>query len=186
MANLAEVVSGLAQAAANAYDGALDENGDPLEIGLKREDNRGLSGMYTRPTMDGFKVSFSANKMIVKYTSEVHLREVNPRNKFNEEVENRINDIVKYLKKEYKRLRKEGVTLKSNGDASIVLNSMSAVRSWVDARKVYNIGEGSDAESIGQPSKGDLEANFKKFLEASTDKKADNDKAPKNPDTPDS
>ena len=80
----------------------------------------------------------------------------------------------------------ENVTLNSNEDASIVLNSMSAVRSWVEARKVYNIGEASDAESVGQPSKGDLEANFKKFLEASTDKKADNDKAPANPDTPDS
>ena len=90
------------------------------------------------------------------------------------------------LKKEYKRLRKENVSLNSLGDASIILNSMSAVRSWVEARKIYDIGGAGDAESLRQPSKGDLEANFKKFLEASTDKKADNDKAPANPDTPDS
>ena len=87
MANLAEIVSGLAQAAANAYDGALDENGDPLEIGLNRENNRGVKGMYERCMMDGFKVSFSANQMIVKYTSEIMIQEANPRNKFNDEVE---------------------------------------------------------------------------------------------------
>ena len=33
-----EVLRGLAQAAADSYDGAIDEDGNPVEIGLKRED----------------------------------------------------------------------------------------------------------------------------------------------------
>ena len=33
-----EVIQGLSQAAANAYDGALDENGNSLDIGLRREE----------------------------------------------------------------------------------------------------------------------------------------------------
>ena len=186
MANLAEIVSGLAQAAANAYDGALDENGDPLEIGLNRENNRGVKGMYKRPMMDGFKVSFSANQMIVKYTSEIMIQEANPRNKFNDEIERRFADITKFLKKEYNRLRKESVSLSPVGDASIILNSMSSVRSWVEARKVYEIGGSDGAESLRKPSGDSLEANFKKFLELNSDKKSPNDKAPANPDTPDS
>ena len=38
MATVYEIVQGLSQAAANAYDGALDENGEPLLAGLKREE----------------------------------------------------------------------------------------------------------------------------------------------------
>ena len=37
MATVLEIVRGLSQAAANAYDGALDENGDVLQIGLKEK-----------------------------------------------------------------------------------------------------------------------------------------------------
>ena len=33
-----EVLRGLAQAAADSYDGAMDEDGNAIEIGLKRED----------------------------------------------------------------------------------------------------------------------------------------------------
>ena len=33
-----EVIRGIAQAAANAYDGALDDKGEPIKIGLKREE----------------------------------------------------------------------------------------------------------------------------------------------------
>ena len=36
MATVLDVIKGLNQAAANAYDGALDENGDALQIGLNR------------------------------------------------------------------------------------------------------------------------------------------------------
>ena len=38
MATVYEIVQGLSQAAANAYDGALDEGGEPLKAGLQRED----------------------------------------------------------------------------------------------------------------------------------------------------
>ena len=32
-----DVFRGIAQAAANSFDGALDDDGNPIEIGLKRE-----------------------------------------------------------------------------------------------------------------------------------------------------
>ena len=38
MATVYEIVQGLSQAAANAYDGALDENNELLKIGLNREE----------------------------------------------------------------------------------------------------------------------------------------------------
>lgn len=182
MSNIAEVISGLAQAAANAFDGALDDKGEPLKIGLRREEGR---GMYERAMLDGFRVRFAANQMIVTYQSEVLLKEVHPRHRFDEEIESKFADILKYLKKEYKVIRKESVSLTPAGETSVALNSTSRIRTWVEARKAYTIGgQEKEVESIRQPSEEGPEKSFKKFLELSTDKKADNDKAPKNPETP--
>ena len=36
MATVYEIVQGLSQAAANAYDGALNEDGEALKVGLQR------------------------------------------------------------------------------------------------------------------------------------------------------
>ena len=38
MATTYEIVQGLAQAAANSFDGALNEEGEPLAAGLQREE----------------------------------------------------------------------------------------------------------------------------------------------------
>ena len=52
MAKILDVIQGLAQAAANSYDGALDEDGNPIEIGLRREDKN----MFKKNMADGFRV----------------------------------------------------------------------------------------------------------------------------------
>ena len=36
MATALEIVRGISQVLANSYDGALDENGDPIKIGKRR------------------------------------------------------------------------------------------------------------------------------------------------------
>jgi len=36
--NIIDIVNGISQAAADAYDGALDDKGEPLKTGLKREE----------------------------------------------------------------------------------------------------------------------------------------------------
>ena len=51
MATTYEIVQGLAQAAANAYDGALDDKGELLKVGLQREEGR---IMFDSRKMDGF------------------------------------------------------------------------------------------------------------------------------------
>ena len=63
MANILDIVRGLGQAAANAYDGALDESGEPLQLGLKRE--KGHPVLDSR-VMDGFNVKFYGNKICIK------------------------------------------------------------------------------------------------------------------------
>ena len=75
--NTLEIIQGLAQAAANAYDGSHDErfvrDGEVKKIGLKREE--GCPIMDNR-VMDGFKVKFSGDSMCIHYQSDIKLKEV--------------------------------------------------------------------------------------------------------------
>ena len=97
MATILDVVQGLSQAASNAYDGY--ENMDE-EIGLRREEGHPI---LDSRVIDGFNVRFSGNKMVLSYQSEVLMKELHPRNQFENEIERKLSDIVKFLKKEYKK-----------------------------------------------------------------------------------
>ena len=72
-ASILDIVSGLAQAAANAYDGAYTEDGELLEVGLKREEG---DLILDKRVLDGFGVVFYGPMMCIKYHSEVQLKEV--------------------------------------------------------------------------------------------------------------
>lgn len=182
MATILDVIKGLNQAASNAYDAyELDE-----EIGLKREEGHPI---LDRRVIDGFRVRFSANKMIVTYQSEMRLEELHPRNQFENEIERKFADIIKFLKKEYKNITKATCTLTEDADADIMVQTTSRYHTWVQAKKQYNIGTDSEGtvslrrtsdRSIDKP----YEKRFKDFLELASEKRPSNDKAPKNPETP--
>ena len=70
--NVLEIIQGISQAAANAYDGALDENGEPLKVGLMREEGHPI---LDRRVMDGFGVCFRGNILTIKYQGEITLKE---------------------------------------------------------------------------------------------------------------
>jgi|TARA_R110000824_G_scaffold1543_2_gene7627 hypothetical protein len=176
MASILDIVKGLNQAASNAYDGY--KNMDD-EIGLRREEGHPI---LDSRIVDGFRVRFSADKMIVTYQSDVSMKEVHPRNQFENEIEARFGDILKFLKKEYKKVTKESVSLTEIGETDMLVQSTSRVRNWVQATKQYKIGGIDGVDSLGQTSDEKLESNIKKFMELHTTKKAN--KAPKNPDTP--
>ena len=178
MASILDIIKGLNQAAANAYDGYdhMDE-----KIGLKREEGNPI---VDSRLIDGFAVRFAAQNMIVTYQSEIPLKEVHPRNQFENDIEMRFGDIVKFLKKEYKKVTKESVTLTEVAPADIMVQSTSRVRNWVQASKQYQIGSIDGVDPVRGTSEDRLEDNIKKFMELSSDKRPSNDKAKKNPDTP--
>ena len=68
MASVLDIVRGSSQAAANAYDGALTEDGEALKAGLKREEG---DPILDRRVIDGFNVSFHGPLMCIQYHSEV-------------------------------------------------------------------------------------------------------------------
>ncbi len=186
MATILDIVKGLNQAAVNAgdYGGEYDDLDE--KIGLKREEGNPI---IDSRVIDGFKVRFAADKMIVTYQSEVRLDEVHPRQQFENEINRTFGDIVSFLKKEYKKITKNSVTLTEDGEANITVQSTSRVRNWVEAQKQYSIGNiDGDVISVRRTSKRSedvpYEKKFKDFLELSSDKRPDNDKAKANPETP--
>ena len=174
MATVYDIVRGINQAAANAYDGnhkaSLRTDGKDDLIGLKREKGCALNDSRV---MDGFKVRMSGPKLIVSYQSEMPMSSFH-NTKLDEELEQTFADIAKFLKKEYKNLSGDTLSLTEDGPASMMLQNMSKIRTWVQASKVYTVGNMKDVLPVGEPSEDRLEDNFKKFLEQSSDKKPEN------------
>ena len=140
MATINDIVKGISQAAANAYDGSHDEryssDGETRKVGLKREMGDPITDSRV---MDGFGVKFHGTQLIITYQSELPIKEFH-NSKYDQEIEQTFKDIVKFLKKEYKVITGDSLSLKEDGPANIHLQYMSRVRSWVQANKVYAIG----------------------------------------------
>jgi hypothetical protein len=156
-----DVVRGLAQAAANAYDGALDDKGEPLEIGLKRE--KGHPVLDSR-VMDGFKVRIDGNRLIVAYQSEIKLRDVYATKSYENDINKIFGDIARYLKKEYKKVTGKSVSLTETGEPDILVQKTSNVRVFVNATKVYKIGGLESVEDRLKPTEDRLDSKFREFL----------------------
>ncbi len=161
MATIYEIIQGLSQAAANAYDGALGEDYEPIEAGLKREDGNPL---IDPRIMDGFNVKFYGNMMCLSYQSEIRLKEVYYSG-FEDDIESRLTEIGKWIQKEYKKITGNSVKLTAKGETDIHVENTSRIRTWVTATKHYSIGGLDEDMADRQPSKDRLEASWKKFLD---------------------
>ena len=185
MATVYEIVQGLSQAAANAYDGALTEDGEPIKAGLQREEGNPL---IDKRVMDGFNVRFAGNMMVLSYQSEVQLKEVYAPG-FEDDMVQRIADISKWLKKEYKRITGDSVTLTKEGEIDLRVENSSRVRSWVTASCNYKVGGLDDAMKVAAESKDTVEESWKSFLSqggwnGEGGKRPDNDSRKKDKEAP--
>ncbi len=161
MATVYEIIQGLSQAAANAYDGAIDENGEPLNAGLQREEG---DPILDRRVIDGFNIKFYGDMMCLGYHSEVQIKEVYT-NGFESDVEQRISDIASFLKKEYKKITGDTVTLTKEGEIDVRVENSSRVRSWVTAKMHYKVGGLDEEMRVDAPSADSLDVNWQNFLD---------------------
>jgi len=156
-----EVIRGLAQAAASSYDGALDKDGKPITLGLKREEGDVI--VDTRQ-IDGFKVRFGGPVMTISYQSDIQLKDVYGGN-FENEIESTFGDIVKYLKKEYHKITGTACSLKAQGYAEILVQETSRIRVFVTAHKNYDIGDVNDIKDPEKTLSERFESKFRTFLD---------------------
>lgn len=172
-----EIIEGLAQAAANgSYDGAQHmENysldGQIRKTGLKREEGIPL---LDKRCIDGFKVKFYGDSMIINYQSDVMMRDLKD-NGFENDIVRTINEVKKFLQKEYKAVTGKSVSLTAKGEPQIIIQTTSHVRTFVQAYQHYKIG-GLKMDQIGAPSEDTTRDITKKFLEAAKAKRPQNEK----------
>ena len=159
MATTLEIVRGISQVLANSYDGALDDKGEPIKVGLKREEGHPI---LDSRVMDGFKCAFHGSQLRISYHAEIKLKDVHTSG-FESDLEKMIADIAKFLKKEYKKVTGNALTLKANGDVEAIVQQTSRIRCWVQACQMFDIG-GIDALEV-KPDEKKLEAGFKTFID---------------------
>lgn len=143
MATVLEVATALSQIMSLAHDGALDENDEPVKIGLKREEGEPL---IDSRVIDGFKIKHQDNKLIINYQCELTSKEMHEK-KFDEDVRYTVGEVVKFLKKEYKKITGDALSLTEIGDPKIEAYETSRVRRWLQAECVYEI-ENIKAEKV--------------------------------------
>jgi len=157
-----DVINGISQAAANAYDGAHDEKGDPIEVGLKREEGHVVNDSRV---MDGFNVRISGKTLLVNYESEILLSDVYKSANYENEVEQMLESIVSWLKKEYKKVTSDTLKLSPSGDVEAVIEKISNKRVQVCAVKKYTINNLDDVDIVSEPEEVSLDPEFKRFLD---------------------
>ena len=149
-----DIIRGIAQAAANlkAVNGA-SHNGRTLE-----RESYNINDSRVR---DGFYVKFGDNLLTLGYQSDIELKELHEAGKFEDEMESVMKDVVSFLKKEYRSVTGKSLTLSSEGDVDVMVQSTSNVRSFVNVSKLYKIG-GIESSA---PEERTIDAKFQKFLE---------------------
>ena len=169
--NILEIIQGLAQAAANGYDGAHDprfvRDGEVKTVGLMREEGCPL---MDKRVMDGFNVKFYGNKICIKYQSDIQLKEIHGGG-FETEMERRLNEIKKFLQKEYKAITGKGITLTKVDDIHILATSVSRVRSFVQAYRHYKISGLNELETPHGSENRTVDDAVRKFLELNNNNK---------------
>jgi len=171
-----DIVRGISQAIANSHDGALDEEGNPIEIGLKRE--KEVSIHDTR-VMDGFKISMVANQLHVKYHGEVTMEEAHDKG-FDSDLKQQLEDIASFIKKQFRKATGSSLKLKKVGKHDALVQSVGAHRNWVQAKQVYEIENfKKEVDPAFQGSSEDrLDKSIRNWLELGRKGKAKNDKRP--------
>ena len=168
-----EIIQGLAQAAAHGYDGSHDEryshDGKSRKVGLKREEG---DPIIDNRVNDGFMVRFYGNSLCITYQADVPIKDVKDP-KFEQEQERMINQVKKFLQKEYKAITGKTVTLTKKGDVDVMVQTTSRIRTFVQAYQHFKIS-GVDSIEYRQPSEDLTRDITKKFLAQHSTKKPKN------------
>jgi hypothetical protein len=172
MATVYEIIQGINQAAANgAWDGAhsadLAADGKARDAGLKRANGHFIND---RRVIDGFGVKFHGPILRVTYQSEIRIKDVQDKG-FEGEIESQIQEIVKFLKKEYKAITGDTLTLTKEGDSTILVQRVSNYRTDCQAHCDYRIGGLTDVGEVsGKTEEERLESSIRDFLSMGRDK----------------
>ena len=162
MATVYDIIKGINQAAANAYDGS------DAKVGLDREQG---DLILDRRVIDGFKVRIMGPILRISYQSEIRLKDVKEKG-FEDSIVSKLKDIVKFLKKEYKSITGDTLALTIQGEHQILVQRMSNYRTDVQAQCDYKIGGLKDVDEVNpDASKDKLDKSIRAWLDQGPGKK---------------
>jgi hypothetical protein len=173
MATVEEIARGISQVMADAYDGAIDDDGGTLETGLKRD---GFDvKLIDKRVNDGFGLSLNGNILILNYEGEVSVKELKDKN-FESDVGQTLADVLKFVKKHYKKVTGNTLKCKPAGEMNVSVQSTSRVHTWVEAQQRYEV-QGMEGIDMRNPSGEELcDQSIRDWLALGTkSKKAQND-----------
>ena len=136
MATTLEIINGISQVLANSYDGAMDESGEPVKIGLRREEGNPL---IDHRIMDGFGAQIIGDRLHIKYHAEIPLKEVHS-NGFEGEMESMVEKVKSFLQKEFKKVTKSSLSLSEPSEVDVLVEYISRIRCSVKVHKCFKIG----------------------------------------------
>lgn len=170
MATTLEIVKGIHQAASHAYDGSHDEKivGEDMvaKIGLRREEGCTIKDSRV---IDGFNVRVLGDTLFLMYHTEVTSKESHNTSLVSD-IEQSMADIIKFLKKEYKKVAEGSLKLSKPSEVDINMQYISRQRVSIVATQRFDIG-GMEAEHVGLPTPEDrLEKSIKDFLSLGREK----------------
>ena len=160
MATTLEIINGISQAISNTHDGAVNDDGDLIEIGLHREEGIMLTD---KRRMDGFSARVGGNRLHIGYHYECSLKHVHS-NGFESEIDEMVEKEKNFIQKEYKRVTKNTLSLTEPTECNVLVEYISKIRTSVKAHKCWKIG-GLESESILEDSEDRLDASVRKWLE---------------------
>ena len=129
-----DVVKGISQAIHNVHHGARSADGKPVEIGLKREEQP----ITDQRVMDGFGISMQGNLLMIRYNSHEPLANLHEK-RFEREIERRIEEIKKFIQKEFENHTGSSLRLKEAGDIKILVESSNRVKAIIKAMMPFEI-----------------------------------------------
>lgn len=170
MATVLDIIQGLSQVAANSYDDMNKEK----KTGLKRDEEVAIKD---RRVIDGFTMKLhSGNKLCIMYTTEILLSDILQKDKYQDTLHQTVADIVSFIKKEYKKVTGNSLTLTEIKDMEPELEMMSTSRVRAEAKLTchYEVG-GLEEFEQEDPHAKKMKDKFKKWVELSSDKRPKND-----------
>jgi hypothetical protein len=164
MATVLDIVRGISQAAANGYDGSQYENysydGEARKIGLKREEGNPL---LDSRVIDGFSTKFHGNQLCISYQSEIKLKDVYAGD-IEAEVDDMIQKVANFIKKEYKKITGDSLSLTATGEVDVLVQNTSKVRVFVVGKRYYKIGNLDGVLPESPPSEDRLDKSIRDFI----------------------
>tara|TARA_R100001015_G_C4634218_1_gene200306 strand:- start:5469 stop:5978 length:510 start_codon:yes stop_codon:yes gene_type:complete len=163
MATTLEIIQGISQAAANAYDGAHDERfvtGDAKKIGLNRETG---DPIIDSRVSDGFGIKIIGDKLQINYEANIRLKDVYSGG-FEEECDRKLVAIADFLKKEFKVITGKNLSLTAEGECKAIVQHTSRVRTFVMAHRLFKIGGMQGVETLGEAITNPMDVKYQKFL----------------------